>query len=299
MSAPRFDDDLCLLQIHEEFAIQQIIPKFAVEAFAIAIFPGASRLNVLRLHTKFGQPFFQDARHELWAVIRTQITRQAVSQKQIRQHMHDLLSADSSGHVQRQALPAVFVNDHQHAKCFAMSGAALDKITGPYMMPPFRTQADAGAAIAPEPFARALLCRDLRPSCFQIRSTRLSLMPPPIRTQKIGHGAIPIPTMSGGVVYHRLPKQHGVLSDGRGRALRRPILAENRATFAFAGAQGRLRTCNALPAPGGAQKFPLAASDRIAFSRLKSATTRRNRAFSFSSSLSCSVPIPPYSLRQR
>ena len=200
---------------------------------------------------------------------------------------------------QRQALPAVFVNDHQHAKCFAMSGATLDKITGPYMMPPFRTQADAGAAIAPEPFARALLCRDLRPSCFQIRSTRLSLMPPPIRTQKIGHGAIPIPTICGGVVYHRLPKQHAVLSDGRGIALRRPILAENRATFAFAGAQGRLRMCNALPAPGGAQKFPLAASDRIAFSRLKSATTRRNRAFSFSSPLSCSVPIPPYSLRQR
>ena len=137
-----------------------------------------------------------------------------------------------------------------------MSGAALDKITGPYMMPPFRTQADAGAAIAPEPFARALLCRDLQPFLFPDTFYALVVNAPPIRTQKIGHGAIPIPTLCGGVVYHRLPKQHGVLSDGRGRALRRPILAENRATFAFAGAQGRLRTCNALPAPGGAQKFP-------------------------------------------
>ena len=52
----------------------------------------------------------------------------------------------------------------------------------------------------------------------------------------------------------------------------------------------------------GDQKFPLAASARMAFSKLQSATTRLSRTFSFSSSfrrLSCSVPIPPYSLRQR
>ena len=44
-----------------------------------------------------------------------------------------------------------------------------------------------------------------------------------------------------------------------------------------------------LTTAGGAQKFPFAASARIIFSRLKSATARRSLAFSFSSSFNALI----------
>ena len=62
----------------------------------------------------------------------------------------------------------------------------------------------------------------------------------------------------------------------------------------------RVRNC--LSTACRAYKFPEAASFNIALSRLKSATNRFSRMFSFSNSLNrfaCSKRNPPYSLRQR
>jgi hypothetical protein len=36
-----FDEDLGFLEAGEDFAIEQLVPQLAVEAFAIAVFPGA------------------------------------------------------------------------------------------------------------------------------------------------------------------------------------------------------------------------------------------------------------------
>ena len=41
---PRFDQDLCLAQIEEDFPRQQLVAQLAVEAFAVAVFPWAARL---------------------------------------------------------------------------------------------------------------------------------------------------------------------------------------------------------------------------------------------------------------
>ena len=37
--APLLDDDLCFLKAVEDFAVEQRLAKFAVEALAVAIFP--------------------------------------------------------------------------------------------------------------------------------------------------------------------------------------------------------------------------------------------------------------------
>lgn len=61
--------------------------------------------------------------------------------------MHELLGANKLGHEQRQAFPAIFFNNNQHAECCAVSGATLDKNDGPGIVSPFLPQADQEPSI--------------------------------------------------------------------------------------------------------------------------------------------------------
>ena len=47
--APLPNDGLGLLQAVEDLSIQKLVTQLAVEAFAVAILPGAARLDVKRL----------------------------------------------------------------------------------------------------------------------------------------------------------------------------------------------------------------------------------------------------------
>lgn len=47
--SPLFDDDLCLPQCVEDFAIQQFVAEFAVERLSVAVFPWAAWLDIQRL----------------------------------------------------------------------------------------------------------------------------------------------------------------------------------------------------------------------------------------------------------
>src|SRR5918993_808930 len=89
--------------------------------------------------------------------------------------------------------------------------------------------------------------------------------------------------------------------DGR-IALGSSWLADDAAGVALREAIRLPDACHCLAPPLGAYKFPEATSLRICFSRERSATRRRRRAFSRSRSfrrLACSRGTPPYSLRQR
>jgi hypothetical protein len=44
--SPFFDQDLCLPQAVEDFAVQEFIAKPGIEAFAVAVLPGRPWLNV-------------------------------------------------------------------------------------------------------------------------------------------------------------------------------------------------------------------------------------------------------------
>ena len=43
---PLLDEDLDFLETVEDFAIEQLVPQLAVEAFAIAVLPGAAGLDI-------------------------------------------------------------------------------------------------------------------------------------------------------------------------------------------------------------------------------------------------------------
>ena len=58
MPAPVFYYDFSLFHDHEDFTVQKIITELADKTLAVAVFPRAARLNVLRLYTQIRQPSF-------------------------------------------------------------------------------------------------------------------------------------------------------------------------------------------------------------------------------------------------
>lgn len=68
MAPQNLDHDLCLLERVEEFAIEQFVTEFAVEGFAVSVFPRTTRLDVSRLGADGADPISQRCRHKLRAV---------------------------------------------------------------------------------------------------------------------------------------------------------------------------------------------------------------------------------------
>ena len=98
--------------------------------------------------------------------------------------------------------------------------------------------------------------------------------------------------MAGAVYTIRSPRQSDNVFRERGLvvgpaprlALRRAMMSENPADPPLGDSYHSSDMVDAAPAPGGAQKFPWAASWRISLSNDRSDTACRNRPFSFSRS---------------
>ena len=58
--APLLDEDPGFLEAAEDLPVEKFVPQLAVEAFAIAVLPGASRLDVQGLRAHASQPLAHD-----------------------------------------------------------------------------------------------------------------------------------------------------------------------------------------------------------------------------------------------
>ena len=57
MMSPSFDQHLGFTERGEDLGVQQLVPEFTVEAFVVAVFPGAPRRDVEGFDPNLGQPF--------------------------------------------------------------------------------------------------------------------------------------------------------------------------------------------------------------------------------------------------
>ena len=73
MVPPSFNDDLCFTQGIEDFAVQQFNPHSPVEAFAVPVLPGLSRLNVGGLCSDSSDPVSERLSDKLWTVVRPDV----------------------------------------------------------------------------------------------------------------------------------------------------------------------------------------------------------------------------------
>lgn len=93
MIAPPAGDAADLLKAVEDFAIEQFIAQASVEAFDIAVLPGASGLDVKRGDAEPAQPFPHCIGNELGAVVGPDMLRRPVLYEQIGQHVDHVVRA--------------------------------------------------------------------------------------------------------------------------------------------------------------------------------------------------------------
>ena len=83
MVAPLLNEHLRFLQRVKHLSVQQLIPQATIKAFIVSILPGGSWLDVSCFDTQFMQPVFQRFGCKFTAIVRTDIIRQALDDKQI------------------------------------------------------------------------------------------------------------------------------------------------------------------------------------------------------------------------
>jgi len=80
------------------------------------------------------QPLPDHPGRELWPVVGTNVFRYPVADKQIRQTGEHIVAGDAPLDQERQALPAILVNQGQNLQRAPIVGTLTNKIIGPHMV---------------------------------------------------------------------------------------------------------------------------------------------------------------------
>tara|TARA_R110002110_G_scaffold265183_2_gene481054 strand:+ start:1164 stop:1613 length:450 start_codon:yes stop_codon:yes gene_type:complete len=147
MLAPASNQDFGLPQRVKYFAIEKFVPELAVEALVVAIFPRAARFDVERLHANPAEPVAHGMGGKLRAIIRSYMCWRTMTLEQIGQYRQHIVALELSLDMDRQALPAVFIDHRQHPERLAVMGAVGDEVVAP----------DMATILGSEPHARAIV----------------------------------------------------------------------------------------------------------------------------------------------
>jgi hypothetical protein len=90
MNAPVFDQHAQFFHRVEDFTVQELVPQFRVEAFAVAVFPRAPWFDVSRFGSRAGEPLAQIPGHELGAVVGAKMLRHTFGHHHVGQRFDDL-----------------------------------------------------------------------------------------------------------------------------------------------------------------------------------------------------------------
>ena len=137
--APLLDEDLGFLEAAEDFAIEQLVPQLAVEAFAIAVLPVAARLDVEGFGPHACQPAPHDLGGHLRPVIGSDVFGDTAYQHRVRHGFQNAQTVDPSGDPDRQTFPGELIDQRHQPYLAAILGLGLHKVIGPDMVAPLRT----------------------------------------------------------------------------------------------------------------------------------------------------------------
>ena len=151
LPAPLLNDDLCLLETVEDFAVEQLVAQLSVEGLAVAVLPRAAWLYVecLRAHT--GQPAAHDLGRHLRAIVGADVFGNTVRNHGIGHGLEHCHAVDPACDTDRQTFPAELIDQGHQPELAAVTGLGLDEVVGPDMVAVFRPQPDAGPVIEPQP----------------------------------------------------------------------------------------------------------------------------------------------------
>ena len=156
MMSPSFDQHLGFTERGEDLGVQQLVPEFTVEAFVVAVFPGAPRRDVEGFDPNLGQPFPHRRGHELRTVIRSDVIWRAMLGEQIGQARQHVVAPEPPRHRQGQAFLRILVDHRQDAERPTVMGLVLHEVIAPDMARPAWPETDARSVVQPEPPAFGL-----------------------------------------------------------------------------------------------------------------------------------------------
>jgi len=105
MNSPLLDQNPCLVQAVEQFAVQELISEFPVEALTVTVLPRAAGLDIRSPGADALPPVAPALGHELRPVVAANEARDTPLEHHVRKHVNHLQCLDMPGHIQRQALP--------------------------------------------------------------------------------------------------------------------------------------------------------------------------------------------------
>jgi len=159
--APLLDEDPGFLEAAEDLPVEKFVPQLAVEAFAIAVLPGASvrptidpldRLldgltDVEGFGTHARQPDPHNPGGHLRPVVGSDVLGNAPNQHHVCHGFQNAQAVDPSGDPDRQAFPGELIDQRHQPHIAAIPGLGLHKVIGPDIVALFRAKPDAGAVI--------------------------------------------------------------------------------------------------------------------------------------------------------
>ena len=279
VKSPTVDDPASLCQAEEQLAIQELITQLAVEALHVAVLPGAAWGNEQRLDVGLAEPFAYLLRHELWTA-GTDAQRWSAADelgspshgKQVTQDFHNLPGGERSSNLDRQALASEFVDHYQEPNLSSIFGSIGDEVVRPDVIFVLGTSTDAAilAATIGQPSATVLFSWDL-PAFFPPDSLDSLVIDVPTGSlQRAMHAGTAVPWTTMGDASHLGQELPLVPWSLRLVTLRRAWLTQHTTSSTLGDCfrpQPATHLSNSEATSLGAQKFPCAASFKMALSR--------------------------------
>ncbi len=160
---PLFDQDLGVAEAVEDLAIQDLVAEAGVEAFTISVLPWAAWFDASGLCPDSLDPIPDGLGHEFRAVVGSYERRHAAQDEHVTQDVDDAASVKLPVDADRQAFPAIFIDNVERAERLAVIRAAVRKVIAPHMIATFRPHPDARGVIQPKPSLPRLVHRHFQP----------------------------------------------------------------------------------------------------------------------------------------
>ncbi len=184
----------------------------------------------------------------------------------------------------RQALPAVFIDHRQHPERLAVKGAVGGEVVAPDMATILGSEPHARAIVQPQPTTFWLLLRNFEPLATPDALDPLRVYRPAVITQQGGDTAVAVSAVLRGQPDDLGCQQLLIRPRVRRLPLGRTVLARHLAGTTLRYSERRTHMVDRRTAPRGAQYFPSTISFRIKASSVRFDTAFRSRWFSFSRS---------------
>jgi len=228
--SPPLDEYLSFLEGVEDLSIQQFVSEFPVEAFAVAVFPWATGLDVEGSHPCSFKPLTYRLGGEFRAVVRSDMFRWAVGHEEVGKAMEHIVGIEPSLHYHVEALPTEFIYDRQDLDETAVVSAVFYKIIGPDMVPMGGPEPDTRPIVEPQTSSFGLLLGNLQPLLTPDAFHPLVIDPPALSFEQGCDTAIPVTPIPFGKLNNFLSKSlFGICPPGY-EPLGRPRLADHAAS---------------------------------------------------------------------